>query len=83
LNNRIQAERLIKKFNVYKGMISEILMKCKLLKFKVQSARRASVTSDSALEELIRNSLAKYKIDLYKYKKKMLKIYRQVEELCR
>lgn len=83
MDNRTQAERLIKKFNAYKGMTSEVLMKCKLLKAKVQAARRAGVTSDPDLEELVNNSLAQYEIDLSKYKKKMRRIYRQVEELCR
>jgi hypothetical protein len=77
-----EATRLINKYKAYNGMVSEVLMKCRLLKGKVQAARRAGTEDDPALEELVNNSLTQYRLDLSTYKKKMRRIYRQVEELC-
>jgi hypothetical protein len=82
MDNIKEAERLIKKFNAYRGMMAEILMKTTLLKNKVKAAMRAGDESEE-LAETVNNSLIQYRSDLSKYKKKMRRIYRRVEELCR
>lgn len=83
MDNMKEIKRLIRKFNATHGMVNEIIMKAKLLKSKVQAGRRTGEPVTPELVELVNNSLIQYQSDLSKYQKKMHRISKRVEELCR
>lgn len=75
-----KINQLTREYAAYKGMIDEIIMKCRLLQSKLVGMKEEKEPIIQELAEEVCNKITKYDNDLNKYKKKMNIINQEIKE---
>lgn len=70
---KIQLTRLNNEISITIGMISELMMKCKMLENQILS------DSEGALD--IQNTMSKFDTEITKYKRKLDRIQKEIGEI--